>query len=311
MKKILFGCFLFFSLWKISYADTLNFRTNTLMFYTYEVEEKKDNFIIYTSNLTDQLMFTTSPYNPPNYQENYFIQKDGFQSLERSIQNKIKKYIRLTFSAEDFPTQMYYYINTQMLIWKSFHPELQITYNEEEVIETYQKKLEQQSKDPDWIKDYQIEEELWIETDGQYQFQSESCQIEERGDKIHIDNCSEKAKIKVIEKEEDNMKFYQNNVNLSMIIEASSSPCEWEFTIEKLTKEETSSEEEEKQEEKEEVIEETPPKRVEPTEKNTEEEKNVLEEPKKITNVPNTYENSTVYWDAILLCMLAFAKCFE
>lgn len=312
MKKIFWLLITFLSAVTVYHAETLNLRANMLTFNSYEINEQNEIFVIYTNNLTDKIMYSLNPYHQPENLGNYEKIGTKWSMLELATQNKIKKAIAETQNAEEFATQMYFYIHTQMLIWQTFHPEIPI-YLGPEVgsfvgnLEKYRKEFEERiNQKPEWIKDYEIKETLILPKDNNYIIESTDCQLKMMEDEIHIFECAEESTLTITEKIEDTIYFYSKEE--SEIIESGLSPQTWQI---KLSKPNTqlsppSSEDD-------------PTKPIIP-DKNTEEEnphKNNNEEKEELVtnstnnvhilkNVPNTFENVSLNPFSYFILILGF-----
>lgn len=287
-KMIMFGVF-FFCLTLNCYAENLNFRTNMLMDYEYQVDQYSYIFQIYENNENDRLIFTTNPEQMPSYERIYRKLKLDETNLNSNELDKLKKYMWITQKEDDFPTQMNYYIGTQLLLWQYFHPEVDVVLDgKEEKI----KAVEELNITPSWIHDYEIEEELRIEKSAEFALSSTSCEIKEEENDWVISNCSENAMVKVNETMEDELTIYHNYEQYELF-EVGASPISWIMNItvkekieeepkepEEVIEEEKTPEEEPEKEPEEEP--EEPQKPEEPEIENPSEIEKEEEEPSKI-----------------------------
>lgn len=316
MKKIIWFILVCMASLMICKAENLNFRTNMLMFNTYEVEGESKIFAIFTNNLTERILFTQSPFDNPSYTSNYQKESVSWDKIDTQTQNLIKKSMYETYHAEDFATQMYFYIHTQMLIWKNFHPELSIVMGPEMkedagLLEKYYQKLQVRVTEiPNWIKDYEVEETLELPKEDDYVLESKECEIKSLIDTYEI-TCQNDATITVKENFENTMIQYTSEQEHYL---EGLTPREW--TI-KITKEEKIKEEEPKPIEPENPPKEEEEKPVKPDEIKPEEPSNptIKEETSnqtiyhQLNNVPNTLENTNTFlWMFFLLCFQYFKK---
>lgn len=302
MKKILIILSLLLACPPMASAQTLNFRENSLMSFSYKIEEEEEIFKMYTSNTTNKLLFTTHPKAKPSYQTDYFIKQNAFKNIDTNTQNKIKIWIQATQNCKEFATQLYYYINTQLLIWKTFHPELNIKIEKQYgSVEDYLKELEGKSQKPAWIQNQTIKDSLKIPYQENYILRSQNCEINEDSDGWIVKNCQKNAKVEAIENIEDEIIVYAKETE-AILIEAGASPCSWTFQINTIKEEEES------------------PKENSPTLNEKELEDNRKEKDNnnlyhgtktiKITEVPNTYEKKTKH-SMILLMVLLIIKIWQ
>lgn len=291
MKKIIFTLIAILLQLTMVNAAKLNFRTNTLMFYEYSVNGTVKYFKMYTSNTTNRLMYTESPLIEPSYETDYLLLENALDTFDESIQNKIKSYIRETELEQVFATQMLYYMNTQMLIWKTFHPELDVQIEKEYIPlkETNEFMNNNWNKKPEWITDYEITEKLVIPKLTDTKITTTDCKVKEDANNWIIDNCQENAKIKVYEIGEESLKFHQNDSTL--VIESGFSKRQWTFNIKTIPHKEEAPNEEEKIEKNPNIQEKQEEKKI-PT--------------LTLNNVPNTMENKTnlLNWYIFLLFMI-------
>jgi len=297
MKKLVFIIIIVLLNIKQSNALSLNFRTNTLMFYEYSNNGENNYFKMYTSNTTNHLLYSESPEKEPSYQIDYQNGTDLLNKLEPDLQNKIKKYIWETEREQEFGSQMLYYMNTQMLIWKSFHPELDIKIEKGfEALSKAEKEMEEKwGKTPDWIKDYEINETLELSKKSDIKLSSTTCEIKENDTTWIIENCEEKATIEIKETKEETLNTWVTEN--AFLIESGYSPRKWAIQI--INK---SSKEEIKEEKKEEEKEILPSQKTE----------NPVKNHNKITieKVPNTMENQKFYgaYYLFLFCILKICQ---
>jgi len=314
MKKRIFFLILCCFTLKLCSAQTLNFRTNTLTFYPVEIENEQQLFTIYANNWNDEILYSLNPFSPPNYQDDYQSRTDILKNLPLETQNRIKAYVELTKNAEDFATQLYYYINTQMLIWKTYHPDFKIKilrYQEE--IKAYENKMNEsyQKRIPTWIQDYEIDSELILPATD-YEIISNDCEIISDSEKVHIRNCSQNTQIKIREtKGRETLNGYETAA--SQILESQNTNLEWSINITLKHSISSPSNEEEKEE---------APK-PEPTPKpeeipSSKEEISIPVKPSEtentkieINHVPNTKEEGNVLWDLIALWLKWLSQLFS
>ncbi len=298
MKKISFIVAFFFLFLSNCFAQTLNYRTNLLTDYFYSYQNKKEMMIQYTNNENEKLLYTIDARQSFDYDTDYEKIRNDFFIQDESIQNKIKKYIYFTQEQKDMITQIRYYIVTQNLIWKTFHPDLEFTIHNQE-LEIYQKEMEEQIElVPNWIQNYEVEDELILEKQNNYKLTSKDCQIKEEKDKWIIHGCTLNAKIKVEEMGKEDFYFYQNDRKL-IGIESGFSPCTWTFSITKKIPEKKPTVENENIS--------TDPSIKEESEKTTVKK---TEELKRfpIQNVPNTKEDSFLLESILILLILCLKK---
>lgn len=278
-----------------------------LMDYHITYEEKNRIILQYTNNENDKLIYTTDPREELDYITDYESIRNDFLVNDTSIQNKIKKYIRLTEEEPDPITQIRYYVVTQNLIWKSFHPELNYEI-QNDTINTYELQMQEKIElTPSFVKNYEIDQELKLKQIGNYKLSSNDCQITKEEDTWTIKNCSKTSTIKVEEEKEEDLMFYRKE-NQSIGIESGFSPCTWYFSInvkeieEKPTDQEK-EEENKKEPEKEEI---KTPDKIEEENKTKEENKTIENKPvtnqenewlekHPIYNVPNTKEEKPAF----------------
>ncbi len=297
MKKIMFLIIAFILLISNAKAENLNFRTNILAFNTYIMEDKTNVFAILTNNINEKILFTLHPNNNPTYTTNYQKEKYNLDELEDSLKEKIKASIYETETAENFETQMYFYIHTQMLIWKSFHPSLNLQMGPEMkeyagTLEKYKVELEKRVNFiPEWIKDYEMEDLLNIPKEEGYNLTSKDCKIESTNDQYIISECKKDAQIIVQETKEESLIIYENADE--KYIEGIS-PRSWVLNITR------------KENIKEENIEENnvPNEEEQEREENKDETIDQKNESYTITNVPNTKEtNQVMIWLTLIIVL--------
>ncbi len=261
-----------------------------LMFNSYDLIEQNEIFVIYTNNLSEKIMFSLNPYEKPQNLSNYQEEKLNWSNIDIETQNQIKKAIYETQHAENFETQMYFYIHTQMLIWHTFHPEISVLMGPEVgsfvgKLAKYQKIWEEKTKTkPEWIKDYELEKELTLPMDDSYTLSSKDCQIKEEEGFWKITDCNQESILHIKEKGEENIIFYTKEE--SDVIESGFSPCQYKIKLTVLKKEEPINPPLKEEEEMDTPVEETPSIEENTTtnENKTPNQVYVLE------NVPNTYE---------------------
>lgn len=290
-------------------AEILNFRTNMLMFNTYYYEEQEKIFAIFTNNLNEKILFSMHPNNNPSYTINYNQEEVSWDQIDQKTQNRIKRSIYETENAEDFATQMYFYIHTQMLIWTTFHPDLSIIMGEEMKeyqgeYEKYAKKLQERVESiPEWIKDYEITDKLEIPKEKEFSLESQDCEIKRLENTYEI-TCNQTGTIIVKETMEETLVQYSNGEEHYL---EGFSPREWKIQI---TKKDPPLQEEPSVPETPEIPKET----EEPTIPNipfipetTPEKENSYYV---LKNVPNTLEKSKGKRFGVLLlsCILFFKK---
>lgn len=293
MKKILWLFLTFLGGLGICQAATLNFELNALTFNNYYLEGKEKIYVMYTNNVTKNLMFTLNPYDALEYQKDYQEQTTSLEELESTIQNQIKKSIRVTNQEENYETQMFYYIYTQMLIWKTYHPEIMVEIGEERPIfegkyALYKNMLEEKVNEiPEWIQDYTIKETLELPKEIGYKISSNDCQIKELEDTYEISNCSNRSSIFVEEEIEDQATLYLDGEKKFLEVENLAQKWQINITKEKI---------------------ETPEEPIKPEETPS---SPIIDTPKKVlTNVPNTLENKVSYlWYLLaILCSYVWLK---
>lgn len=312
MKKIIWLILAWMTAIMICKAENLNFRTNMLMFNTYEVEGESKIFAIFTNNLTEKILFTQSPYDNPSYTTNYRKESFSWEKMDSQTQNLIKRSIYETYHAEDFATQMYFYIHTQMLIWKNLHPELSIVMGSEMkedagLLEMYNQKLKARVTEiPNWLKDYKIKGTLELPKEIDYKLESKECEIKPLEHTYEI-TCPSDATIIVKENFEDTMVQYTTEQEHFL---EGTAPREWAL---KITKEEEIAEEE-PPEEKNPSESENLPKKEEIKQENSS-NTDIRKDPSKETtyyklnNVPNTFDNNNyLLWIFSLLCFRYFKR---
>lgn len=311
MKKIIMLGILFFGITMNCHAETLNYRTNMLMDYEYQVENQKYIFQAYENNETDRFIFTTIPIQMPSYETNYYKLKFKDTNLNSKKWNRLKKYMWMTQIEEDFLTKLNYYIGTQVLIWQHFHPEIKVSMDglEEKI-----KALEQLNITPSWIHDYEIEEELKLKKYNEYKLSSSSCEVKEDEQYWNITNCNEDATIIVSEILDEEALIYYNDQGIELF-ESGRAPVSWEMKIIKKEMPEEIPEENGKDEE-DNLEEELPPSENTPSkiEQTNEEEKQNVSLNKedtfnkiRIENVPNTeeYKNDKSFFMSFFLLLIA------
>lgn len=325
MKKIIFiFTIILLQLMNCS-AETLNFRTNTLMSFEYSINDEKNHFKMFTNNQTGHLIYSISPLEEPKYQTDYLYASDIFTNIDKGTQNKIKSYIWETEKEPEYANQMMYYMNTQLLIWKTFHPELIIKIEQEYLsLEEYENKMKEKfNQTPFWIKNYEIEEKLELPKEEHYRITSNDCKISEENGNWSITDCKENSKIEVIEEQEENMKVYALN-NTPTLIETGFSKRSWSFSIKKISKEippenqttqdtpekpelDNNKEEENKFDSSINESEKEENKKEENTQNKPIDTKANNRETIKIDQVPNTLENQSiglVWIELLLLCVV-------
>lgn len=232
MKKVIFGFFLLWISLTNCEAQTLNYYTDTSIKINYQINQITKNFEIYTNNLTGNLLYTTSPNLTISYQTDYLGEENPLGQIASNTQNKIKKYIKETQNATDEESKIYNYINTQMLIWNTFHPKLKITIEDDtSTLKKYKHLLDEASITPNWIHNYEIETELFLEIEDIYSLSSKDCKIEKNEEKTHIYDCKHDAIITVKEEGKSKINAYQDSIQKEKIIESGEEGRIWTFQI--------------------------------------------------------------------------------
>ena len=292
MKKIGISFFFFFLFLTNCFAEKINYRSNLLMDYPYYDQDKKEIFNMRTNNITEKLIYTMDPSKTLDYDTDYEKLRNAFFLKDEKIQNKIKQYIRITEEAKDIVTKINYYVVTQELIWTTFHPEITIHIENNE-LEKYRKELQEKMEIiPSWIKNYEIQKELVLEKKKDYKLTTKDCQIKEESEKWVITNCNSNATIKVEETKEEELFFYLVN-GTRIGIESGFSPCTWYFNI--ILKEEETKKPEQKNDQD---------KKEENDKLNNNIKKENQLEKYPIYHVPNTKENQSSWIEFILLLIL-------
>lgn len=248
MKKLIFSLLLSLFFLPVCFAENLNFRTNMLTDYHYQINNVDNIFMVYTNNLTEKDMYSINPLKPLDYVSDYQSTKDNWQSLDNTTKNKIVKYIQRTDKEEDNFKKFMMYVNTQMLIWNSFHPEINVQIENDLIAKTKMQMEEELKQIPDWIYDREIAQSFELEKKPDYTLYSEQCQIKETEHTWEISECEENATIWVEEKAENEIVFFEGNGEV-LGLEVGTYPCKWSFSIIKKAIEIEKEPEEEKKEE--------------------------------------------------------------
>ena len=249
----------------------LNFHVTEWVPTTYQINDTLTSFQIYQSNNTEHFMYQVSPLEKIKYQTDY-KQSSHLEEMDRTELNKIKYWISETEKSEDINDKYYFYVNIQLLIWKLFHPDIEVEMvgNKELVEKYYDKLLLLLPNPPNWVHDYEMQEEIILEVSDQYEIISNQCEVEKNENQIILTKCEDNAKIEVKEKGEDTILALEDKTGELKVLEGGNFPWTWEpedsndnLNSDKIDKSENL-----------------------PNQSEYEEEKRV------ITNVPNTYQSS-------------------
>lgn len=233
MKKIIIFIILYFVSVPLCHAQNLNFRIEKLD-YEYKIGDEIYNFKRITNNETERLLYTLSPLENPEFFADYLEKTNDLNSFDLEIQNKIKTYIRASQNID--PTQddlNLSFINTQLLIWKIFHPEIEIELMQGYEIKSYEERININHRKPDWISDYEIWDELVLPKNENYQIESHGCDFETNETSWIFSKCQKDAFVLISEIELDNLKFYAID-NLTKFIESANAPRTWKISISKI-----------------------------------------------------------------------------
>ncbi len=283
----------------------LNFHVTEWVPTTYQINDTLTSFQIYQSNNTEHFMYQVSPLEKIKYQTDY-KQSSHLEEMDRTELNKIKYWISETEKSEDINDKYYFYVNIQLLIWKLFHPDIEVEMvgNKELVEKYYDKLLLLLPNPPNWVHDYEMQEEIILEVSDQYEIISNQCEVEKNENQIILTKCEDNAKIEVKEKGEDTILALEDKTGELKVLEGGNFPWTWEFQILpskrpeipeekpnppiKEEEEKPNSQPEEKPEDSNDNLNSDKIDKSEnlPNQSEYEEEKRV------ITNVPNTYQSS-------------------
>lgn len=211
MKKIITAILLLFlGIIKVQ-AFPLSCQEVEYVAFPYQVGNQTQNFSMFINNETNQIIFSTKPFQKPKWDFNYQNEPEKMQELDENIQNKINFYMRETEKRKDVYTRRYYYIITQVLIWQTFHPEIIVELPEDNEREIFREELEEKFKQlPKWLHDSEIKNSLFLPKEEQYNLSSKDCEIIDLEDKIEIKNCKPNAELIVEENIEDTLKISSN-----------------------------------------------------------------------------------------------------
>lgn len=270
-KRIFVILIMFLGIGKVQ-AYNLSYYGNELFFYPYHMEEQTQKFYIFTNNHTKEIFFTLKPFQIPSLEEDYHIQNERMEQLDLETQNKINFFIKETQNAEEFKTHMFYYMNTQLLIWNSFYPEMKIEVSEDKDREFYKKELEEKYADlPSWIHDTEIDKTLLLPKE-EYNITSNTCKITEKEHEMEISECEEESELIIMEPDHS---FQISTCETSEILEGYA-PRKWKIKLTQKKEEKNPDEEmnDKNEEQKEETEEKKEPEEDKKAEENPEEKDN-------------------------------------
>lgn len=235
MKKyILFSLSLFFCFLIEAQAMNLNFRTNFLYSYTYELDGEENNFYFYNSNVNEEAIYSLTPTAPPSYTLDY---QSVPWPLEEKKWTEVKALMATTKEATVWESELYYRVIAQMRIWKIVNPELNIKYKAGKYLVSEREPefdaLFQKFQKPDWIDNYLITEDLILDGDFEnYEITSETCTITKKSNTLEINSCEEgdnTIKIQTGKKVQKEFQVYQSNQEI--VVENGDWHQEWSMNI--------------------------------------------------------------------------------